>query len=225
MYKNGNLLETGNITVTSELTEPIRLYISAEEKTVEAGKTFKIKIKRTDNNAIPITEDITFSSDNKECVLVKKNIEKSYSKRDWKTNTYERSYKYSGLVYPLQKGEATITAKAMGETFTCKVNVTTTPKAFIKQNGKWVKLNPKKTYTFTKYKSGPLKGDYRPITLKLQGKVKNIKNIYYYSTKKVVRVPNRFTSKPKIEVKKKGKATIKIKVNRVKTFKIKVKVK
>ena len=113
----------------------------------------------------------------------------------------------------LKKGTSKVTVKVNGKTLTCKVTVKNSPK--IKVAGK--KFKATKTYTINKGKT---------LKVKITGKAKAIKNKYKSTNKKIAKVTSKKT-KANIKIKglKKGKATIKVTVNKYKTFNIKVKVK
>lgn len=113
----------------------------------------------------------------------------------------------------LKKGTSKVTVKVNGKTLTCKVTVKNSPK--IKVAGK--KFKASKTYTINKGKT---------LKVKITGKAKAIKNKYKSTNKKIAKVTSKKT-KANIKIKglKKGKATIKVTVNKYKTFNIKVKVK
>jgi hypothetical protein len=110
----------------------------------------------------------------------------------------------NGKVTALNKGTTTITATlTTGKKLTCKVNVTTSPKL-----GK----------ATVKVKNGGT------VTVKLSGKVSTIKN-KYTNTKYAKITSNANATTLKIKGLKKGTTTLKVKVNGVKTLKLKVNVK
>ncbi len=118
----------------------------------------------------------------------------------------------SGKVTALKKGSAKITATVGTQKLVCKIKVTTNPKAKIKNKA----VKKSKVYKIAQGKT---------LTVKLTGKAKAIKNKYKTSSKKIAKITSKKTVKSiKIKALRKGKATIKIKVNGVKTFTIKVKV-
>lgn len=158
--------------------------LNAKSKTLKAGSTFTIKVLNT-------TAKASFSSDRKTIAAV-----------DSKT----------GKVTALKKGSATITVKAAGSKYTCKITVSNNPTAKIKN-----KSISSKYYTLKK------KGT---ITVKLTGKASAINNSYSSTKSKIAKVvSSKKNTSVKIKAYKKGKATITIKVNKVKSFKIKIKVK
>ena len=117
-----------------------------------------------------------------------------------------------GVVTGLQRGTAIITVTVGSKKLTCKVTVTNNP--VIKIGSKSV--SSQKTY---KLKAG------KTLTLKLYRRVSSIKNTYASSKKSVAKVISKAnTNKVVIKGLKAGKATITVKLNGVRTFKIKVKV-
>jgi len=108
-----------------------------------------------------------------------------------------------GEVTGLKKGKATIIVTVGDKVFTRQVKVITNPKL------------EKKTITVKKNKVKKVK---------LTGKVKGIKNVYV-NTKKAEIISKKNTTNLIIKGLKKGTTTLRIKVNGVKTLKIKVKVK
>ena len=117
-----------------------------------------------------------------------------------------------GVVTGLRRGTAIITVTVGSKKLTCKVTVTNNP--VIKIGSKSV--SAKKTYTIKEGKT---------LTLKLYRRVSSIKNTYASSKKSVAKVISKAkVDKVVIKGLKKGKATITIKLNGVRTFKIKVKV-
>ena len=117
-----------------------------------------------------------------------------------------------GVVTGLQRGAVTITVKVGTTKLTCKVVVTNNPVAKI--GGKSVSSS--KTYKIKKGKT---------LTVKLYRRVAAIKNVVTTSNKKVAKITSKANA-DKVTVKgiKIGKATIKIKINGVRTFTVKVKV-
>lgn len=108
-----------------------------------------------------------------------------------------------GVVKALQKGEAEFEITVGEKTFTAKVKVTNNPKLEQKK----IKLSPKAT-----------------VKIAIKGKVKGIKNVYTDTEiAKIKSKPN--FSVLKVKALKKGRTTLKIKVNGVKTLKLKVVVK
>lgn len=119
----------------------------------------------------------------------------------------------NGKITALKKGNATITVTVSGKKLKCKVTVTSSPKAKIGKKA----FKKSKTYTIKKG---------RKLTVSITGKASSIKNSYKTSSKKVAKVTSKKNAKTiKIKGLKKGKATIKVTVNKSTTFKIKVKVK
>lgn len=124
------------------------------------------------------------------------------------SNTKIATVSSSGIITALKKGTVKIIANINGKKLTCTVKVTTTPKLELK--GKKV--------TSVKVKKGKF------ITLNLTGKAKAIKNVYTNTA--IAQIISKPTAKKlKIKGLKKGTTTLKIKVNNVKTIKLKVKVK
>ena len=118
----------------------------------------------------------------------------------------------NGKITALKKGTAEITVTAGNSKMKCKITVKNNPN--IKISGKALKKN--KVY---KIKAG------RILKAKITGKVKKIKNTYKSTDKKTAKIISKKTAKIiRIKAYKKGTAKIKIKVNGVMTFKIKVKV-
>ena len=117
-----------------------------------------------------------------------------------------------GVVTGLQRGAVTITVKVGTTKLTCKVVVTNNPIAKI--GGKSVSSS--KTYKIKKGKT---------LTVKLYRRVAAIKNVVTTSNKKVAKITSKANA-DKVTVKgiKIGKATIKIKINGVRTFTVKAKV-
>ena len=117
-----------------------------------------------------------------------------------------------GKVTALKKGKATVTVKVDGKKLKLKVTVKNDPTAKIKKKN----VSAKKTYTVSKGKF---------ITVKIGRKAKSIKNKYSTTSSKIAKVTSKKTATTvTIKGLKKGKATIKITVNKSKVFKIKVKV-
>jgi len=114
----------------------------------------------------------------------------------------------NGVVYGLSKGNTTLTATAGDVTIDCKIKVKNNPK-IVNNQGEKVK-----TVTIRKGKK---------ITLKLQGKVKEIKNLYTNSTKAKI-ISKKNTDRIKIKGLKKGTSKVYVTVNNVKIIPIKVKV-
>jgi hypothetical protein len=111
------------------------------------------------------------------------------------------------------KGTATITVTLNKIKVKYKIKVTTNPS--IKIAGRTFKASTR--YAFSKGKT---------VTVKLTGKAKTVKNKYASTNKAIAKVTSAKTAKLiKIKGLKKGKATIGIKVNGYKTFKIKVRIK
>ncbi|MBR2547392.1 MAG: S8 family serine peptidase [Eubacterium sp.] len=121
----------------------------------------------------------------------------------WKSSNKKVCTVKNGKVTALKKGTATVTATlTSGQEVTCKVKVTTSPKL------------SKKSITVKKGKTG---------TIKIIGKAKTVKN-KYTNTKTAKVVSKRTASKIKVKGLKKGRTTLKIRVNGV-TLKLKVTVK
>lgn len=111
------------------------------------------------------------------------------------------------------KGTATITVTLNKIKVKYKIKVTTNPS--IKIAGKTFKAN--KTYSVKKGSC---------LTVKIKGKAKTYKNAYASTNKKVAKIVSKKTLRTiKIKALKKGKATVTLKINGAKKFKIKVKVK
>ncbi len=118
----------------------------------------------------------------------------------------------AGVVTALKKGNSDIYVTVSGKTLICKVKVTTNPTAKIKKKA----VKSSKVYKIKKGKK---------LTVKITGKAKSINNVYKSSKKKIAKViSKKKASTIKIKGYKKGKATITLKINKVKTIKIKVKV-
>ena len=117
-----------------------------------------------------------------------------------------------GVITTLQKGSATIKVKVGTKTLSCKITVTNNP--VLKRASTY--LNSKKTYKIKKGKT---------LVFKLYRRASTIKNVYKSTNKKIAKITSKAAA-DKIVVKgyKVGKATITIKINGVKTYKMKVKV-
>ena len=117
-----------------------------------------------------------------------------------------------GVITTLQKGSATIKVKVGTKTLSCKITVTNNP--VLKRARTY--LNSKKTYKIKKGKT---------LVFKLYRRASTIKNVYKSTNKKIAKITSKAAA-DKIVVKgyKVGKATITIKINGVKTYKMKVKV-
>ena len=117
-----------------------------------------------------------------------------------------------GVITGLQRGSVTITVKVGSKKLTAKVVVSNNPVAKIKSKS----VSAKKTYTVKKGKK---------LAVKLYRKVSAINNKYTSTKKTIAKVVSK-TNAATVYIKgiKVGKATIKIKVNGVRTFTIKVKV-
>lgn len=123
-------------------------------------------------------------------------------------NTKVATVDEKGVVTGLKKGTAKITVTADGVKTTFKIKVTTNPQLTLK--GKAVKaVQVKKNKT---------------VKLKLTGKVKTIKNVYTNTAKAKI-TSGKNATVIKVKALKKGTTTLKVKVNGVKTLKLKVKVK
>ena len=118
-----------------------------------------------------------------------------------------------GNVTALKKGEAVVMVVAANKILNCKVKVTSNPA--LKYKSKAFKKS--KTYTVKK------KGK---ITFKITGRVKSIANSVKVKDKKRVKVLSKKKAN-KIVLKglKKGKTTVTVKINKYKSYKIKIKVK
>lgn len=113
-----------------------------------------------------------------------------------------------GVVTALQKGTAEFVVTVGEEEFTCSVKVTSDPK-LMKNNKKVTSIKVNKN---------------RKVKLQLVGKVKNIKNVY--TNTKIAKITSgKNATTIKVKGLKKGTTTLKIKVNGVKTLKLKVTVK
>ena len=152
--------------------------------TMKAGSTLKLKV--TGGSYKP---SVTYKSSNKKIAKVSK----------------------TGKVTALKKGKVTITAYYGSVIASCKIKVTSSPKAKI--NNKAFKA--KNVYNIKKGKT---------LKVKLTGKA-SINNKYKSTDKKTAKVISKKNAKTvKIKGLRKGKATVKITVNGVVSFKIKVKV-
>ena len=192
---------TGDSEPTAPTSESISKTDPTEQPATSGKDTNKISLNKTSiklKAGKTYTLKVKGTSAKPKYTLKKKNIVSVSSK---------------GKITALKKGETKITVKVAGKTLSCKVKVTSNPTAKI--NKKPVKS--KKIYTV---KHG------RSITVKIAGKAEKINNVYKSSKKKTAKVTSKKSAK-KIKIKgyKKGTAVINIKVNKVKTFKIKVKVK
>ncbi|MCH5304797.1 MAG: Ig-like domain-containing protein, partial [Ruminococcus sp.] len=132
-----------------------------------------------------------------------------FSVKSWKSSNKKIATVKDGKVTALNKGKVNITATALnGEKYTCKVNVSSAPKL----------IKNKKTIKSVKVKKG------QSVKVKINGKAKKINNKYINS--KVAKIISKKSAKViKVRGLKKGKTTLKIKVNGVKTLKLKVTVK
>ncbi|MGN0476180.1 MAG: hypothetical protein ACI4HM_02470 [Ruminococcus sp.] len=124
--------------------------------------------------------------------------------KSWSTSNKNVAVVNNGKITALNKGTATITATlTTGQKLCCKVFVTTAPKL---------------SKTTVNVKKG------KTTTVKLSGKVSSINNKYIGT--KVAKIISKTNAKTlKIKGLKKGTTTLKIKVNGVKTLKLKVNVK
>jgi alpha-amylase len=128
------------------------------------------------------------------------------------SKTKTASVNFSGVVTALKKGSSDIIVTVSGKTLTCKVKVTSNPTAKIKKKA----VKSSKVYKIEKGKK---------LTVKITGKAKAINNVYKSSKKKIAKViSKKKATTVKIKGYKKGKATITLKINKVKKIKIKVKV-
>jgi hypothetical protein len=133
----------------------------------------------------------------------------STSTNKWKSSNEKVATVKNGKITALQEGTAKISIKdSRGSKFTCKVKVTSSPK--LTQN--------KKEVTAVEVKKG------ETVKVKITGKAKKIDN-KYTNTKKA-KITSKVSAKTiTVSGVKKGTSTLKIKVNGVKTLKLKVKVK
>ena len=116
-----------------------------------------------------------------------------------------------GVVTGLQRGSAIIKVTVGGKLLKCKVTVTN--KAILKYKKKALSTKP---YKVKKGKS---------LTFKVYRRVSSIKIVYSVSNKKIAKVTSKAKSNTVvIKGLKVGTATISVKLNGVKTYKIKVKV-
>ncbi|MCH5299300.1 MAG: Ig-like domain-containing protein [Ruminococcus sp.] len=135
-----------------------------------------------------------------------RNVE--FSVKSWKSSNKKIATVKDGKVTALNKGKVTITATASnGKKYTCKVNVSSAPKL----------TKNKKTVKTIKVKKGTL------LKVKIKGKAKKINN-KYTNTKFAKITSKKAADVIKVLGLKEGKTTLKIKVNGVKTLKLKVKV-
>ena len=118
--------------------------------------------------------------------------------------------KKTGKVTALNQGTAVIKAKVDGKTLRCTIKVKTAPK-LVDKKGKAVK-----TLTISKGKTA---------TLYIKGKAKKINNKVKLSNKIAQLKSKKNQATVKIKGVKKGRTTLTVKVNKVKTFKVDVKVK
>ena len=118
----------------------------------------------------------------------------------------------NGVITTLQRGAVTIKVKVGTKTLSCKVTVTNSP--VIKDGKKYLSS---KYYTVKKGKT---------ISFKIYRKASAINNVYKTSNKKIAKITSKAnTTKLVIKGLKKGKATLTVKVNGVKSFNINVNVK
>ncbi|MGN1127090.1 MAG: leucine-rich repeat domain-containing protein, partial [Ruminococcus sp.] len=124
--------------------------------------------------------------------------------KSWSTTNKNIVTVKGGKVTALSKGTATVTATlTTGKKLTCKVTVTS---------------NPRLSKSTVSVKKG------KTVTVKLCGKVSAIKNKYVNT--KYAKITSKANSVSlKIKGLKKGTTTLRVKVNGVKTLKLKVKVK
>ncbi|MGN0488263.1 MAG: Ig-like domain-containing protein [Ruminococcus sp.] len=116
-----------------------------------------------------------------------------------------------GNLTGLKKGKTTITATPkVGKKYSCKIVVTSNPKLKIK--GKTI--SAKKTYTVKKGKC---------LNVKISGKAKDIKN-KYTNTEYAKIISKKSDDSIKVKGLKKGTTAVKIKVNGVKTLKLRVRI-
>ena len=118
----------------------------------------------------------------------------------------------NGVITTLQRGAVTIKVKVGTKTLSCKVTVTNSP--VIKDGKKYLSS---KYYTVKKGKT---------ISFKIYRKASAINNVYKTSNKKIAKITSKAkATKLVIKGLKKGKATLTVKVNGVKSFNINVNVK
>ena len=129
--------------------------------------------------------------------LKSKNIQ-----NDWKSSNEKIAIVKNGKVTALKKGSCVVKRVNLLESQECPVKVISNPELSVKS----IVLAKNKTKT-----------------IKLYGKAESIKN-KYYSNSKAKFISKRDSKNIKIKGLKKGKTTLKIKVNGVKTLKLKVKV-
>ena len=123
--------------------------------------------------------------------------------KSWTTSNRKVATVSKGKVTGLKKGSAIITATTTtGKKLTCKMTVTTSPKL------------SKKSVTVKKGKT---------VSVKITGKAKTVKNVYT-NTKHAKIISKNTAATIKVKGLKKGKTTLKVKVNGV-VLKLKVKVK
>ncbi len=123
--------------------------------------------------------------------------------KNWKSSNKKVATVKNGKVTALKRGTATITATLKsGKKLTSKITVTSNPKL----SKKSVKVSKNKT-----------------VSVKITGKAKTIKNIYT-SSKYAKIISKKSATTLKVRGLKKGTTTVKIKINGVKTLKLKVKV-
>ena len=116
-----------------------------------------------------------------------------------------------GVVTGLMSGKATITVKVGTKKLTCKVTVTNNP--IIKKGSKAL------SSAVYKVKKG------KTLTFNIYRKVASINNVYSSSKKTIARVTSKNNvTKFTIKGYKVGSATVSVKINGVKTYKIKIKV-
>ncbi len=123
--------------------------------------------------------------------------------KSWSVSNKKVASVKNGKITALKKGSATVTATLTnGKKLSCKVSVKTSPKL------------SKKSITVKRNKTA---------TVKITGKAKTVRNTYK-NTKKAKIISKSSASKIKVKGLKKGKTTLKIKVNGV-SLKLKVRVK
>jgi len=117
--------------------------------------------------------------------------------------------KKTGKVTALNKGKAVIKAKVAGKTLKCTIKVKNSPK-LVNKKGKEVK-----NLTIAKGKTA---------TIYIKGKASSINNKVTLSNKNAQIKSKKNQAKVQIKGVKKGKATLTVKVNKVKTLKVNLEV-
>lgn len=166
--------------VTNELSAPKEPELDKTTKKLAAGKTYKIKVKNTNEKA-------TFSSNKKTVATVNKN----------------------GVVTALKKGNATITVKVEGKKLKLKVTVKSNPKLKKFDAKKTYSVNKNGTLSFKiKGKASAIKNKYNTtnksvakVTSKAKADTVKIKGVKSGSATIKVTVNNVKTIKIKVKVK------------------------